>query len=89
MSERLIKQLKRKLLQYMNEKNTYEWVDVLPDVLRAYNNSYHRVIQMTPSQAKSANQYTVWANQYFSKPKKDRKPARPKEKKPFQFNVGD
>ena len=89
MSERLIKQLKRKLLQYMNEKNTHEWVEVLPDVLQAYNNSYHRIIKMTPSQAKTANQYTVWSNQYFSQPKQDHDPTRPKKQNAFKFNVGD
>ena len=89
-AERLIKQLKRKLLQYMNEKNTYKWVDVLPDVVNAYNNSYHSVIKMTPAQAQSADQYRVWANQYFSKPKETKPVSRPKRKKtPFTFNVGD
>ena len=89
-AERLIKQIKRKLLQYMNEKNTNNWVDVLPDVLQAYNNSYHRVIKMTPAQAQSADQYTVWSNQYFSKPKQEQTPVRPKKRKtPFTFNLGD
>ena len=89
MSERLIKQLKRKLLQYMNEKNTHEWVEVLSDVVHAYNNSYHRVIKMTPAQAKTTDQYTVWANQYFTRPKNERDPTRPKQKKSFKFSVGD
>lgn len=90
LAERLIKQIKRKLLQYMNEKNTYRWVDVLQDVIHAYNNSYHRVIKMTPSQAKSADQYTVWANQYFTKPKLQQEPKRLKRKKsPYTFEVGD
>ena len=89
-SERLIKQIKRKLLQYMNEKNTYKWVDVLSDVVQAYNNSYHRIIKMTPSQAKTADQYTVWSNQYFSKPKELPDTKRPKQKKDaFKFKEGD
>ena len=93
-AERLIKQLKRKLLQYMNEKNTYKWFDVLSDVVQAYNNSYHRVIKMTPAQAQRADQYTVWANQYFSKPPPPPStvhgPHRLKRKKSaFTFNVGD
>ena len=89
-AERLIKQLKRKLLQYMNEKNTHEWVGTLQDVVQAYNNSYHRVINMTPAQAKDAKQYTVWSNQYFSKPRNSQSPKRlKKNKNAFKFNIGD
>ena len=90
MSERLIKQLKRKLLQYMNEKNTYKWTNILADMVQAYNNSYHRIIKMTPAQAQTADQYTVWANQFYSKPKPTREPTRPKQKKDaHKFSVGD
>ena len=89
-AERLIKQLKRKLLQYMNEENTNRWVDVLQDVVQAYNNSYHRVIKMTPVQAKTADQYVVWSNQYFSQPKDITQPSRPKQKNSvFTFEIGD
>lgn len=90
-AERLIKQLKRKLLQYMNEKNTGRWIDVLADVVNAYNNSYHRVIKMTPTQAKNdADQYTVWANQYFTQPKEEHEPSRPKKlKTAYTFEIGD
>ena len=35
-AERLIKQIKRKLIQYMNEKNSHRWIDVLNDVINAY-----------------------------------------------------
>ena len=90
-AERLIKQLKRKLIQYMNETNTYKWTSVLDDFVKAYNNSYHRIIKMTPSQARQADQYTVWSNQYFTKPKNASppRPKKPKNKQPFKFKEGD
>lgn len=89
-AERLIKQLKRKLLQYMNEKNTGRWIDVLDDVVHAYNNSYHRVIKMTPTQAKSTDQFTLWNNQYFRPPKEESEPKRPKQAKTgYSLELGD
>ena len=89
-AERLIKQIKRKLLQYMNEKNTHKWIDVLDDVLHAYNNSYHRVIKMTPSQAQQADQYTVWSNQYSLPTQTATEAGRPRRKKrAFVFDIGD
>lgn len=69
-AERLIKQVKRKLIQYMKEKNTLRWIDVLQDVITAYNNSYHRIIRMTPEQARDQEkQFEVWNNQ-FERPRK-------------------
>ena len=100
-AERLIKQIKRKLYQYMSEKNTHRWIDVLPDVMNAYNNSVHRVIKMTPRQARKKKQnFKVWTNQYFNKPllqstndADDGNHAtthRPRtKKKPYKFEVGD
>ena len=83
-AERLIKQIKRKLFQYMSEKNTHRWIDVLPDVMNAYNNSVHRVIKMTPKQARSKKlNFKVWTNQYFNAPlvEPDDVIKRPKTKK--------
>ena len=89
-AERLIKQLKRKILQYMNEKNTYKWVDVLPDIVHAYNNSFHRVIKMTPAQAQVSDQYSVWSNQYFSQPKEAVEASHlKKDKGDDKFQIGD
>ena len=64
-AERLIKQLNRKLAQYMNHTNSNIWINVLQDIFRAYNISYHHSIQMTPNDArKPENNFKVWDNQY-------------------------
>ena len=45
---------------------------------------------MTPAQAKQADQYKVWSNQYFKKPTQKINPTRLHRKKdPYSFNVGD
>lgn len=88
-AERLIKQLKRKIFQYMDEKNTYTWTSVLPDVVSAYNKSVHRIIKMTPTEARTADQYTLWSNQYFTKPKITKKISKPKTTNAYKFQEGD
>ena len=88
-AERLIKQLKKKLYKYMTWKNTFRWIDVLQDITNSYNNTYHRIIKMTPSQARVTDRYTLWTNQYEPQDKPKRKPAKPKNKSPYKFKVGD
>ena len=91
-AERLIKTIKRKLLQYMNEKNSYEWYTILDDVIFAYNNSVSRSHGMTPTQAQQdQNRYQVWANRYFTHPRKHKrtKQSKPKTINPFKFKDGD
>ena len=99
-AERLIKQLNRKLAQYMNHTNSNIWINVLQDIIRAYNNSYHHSIQMTPNDArKPENNFKVWNNQYNSnlqntnsetkKPFKTRTFAPRTKKKIWKFTLGD
>ena len=88
-AERLIKEIKLKLTKYMNENNTFEWVSVLDDFVNNHNNSYHRVIRMTPAQARTADPYTLWENQYVLKPKSARKSQKPKNKRPYKYTLGD
>ena len=87
-AERLIKQIKKKLTKYMKENNTHRWVDVLDDVIQGYNSTYHRIIQMSPNEAQEAEQYTLWNNQYFTKPKPKRV-NKPKNTNPYKLMSGD
>ena len=92
MAERVIKTIKGKLHRYMEEKNTFRWIDVLQDFVTSYNNSYHTSIKMTPSQAQQAPSYTVWKNQYQSRPRRlrERRARKPqRETREYKFNVND
>ena len=42
LTERLIRTIKGKLYKYMSHNNTRRYIDVLPDIIESYNNSYHR-----------------------------------------------
>ena len=50
-AERSIKTVKAKLCRYMTKHQTHCFIDVLPQITDSYNNTFHRTINMTPSQA--------------------------------------
>ena len=67
--ERFNRTLKDRMYKYFTASNTKRWVDVLPDLVYDYNNSYHRSINMTPTQA-SENPGDAYDNLYGSKQSK-------------------
>ena len=63
--ERWIKTIKEKMWKYFTDKNTYTYIDILPDLVKDYNNTVHSSIKMTPVEAsKKENELTVWRNLY-------------------------
>ena len=50
--------------RYFTKHQTWRYVDVLPDLLRSYNNARHRMIGMAPSQVNAQNQEEVWQRLY-------------------------
>jgi len=62
--ERFNRTLKSRIWQYFSAHPEYgtHYLDVLPDMVLAYNNTFHRSIGMTPEQASNAcNEQQVWA----------------------------
>ncbi len=51
MVERFNRTLKGRMWRRFTEENTRRWVDMLPQLLQEYNNSKHRSIKMTPTEA--------------------------------------
>lgn len=62
--ERFQRTLKMRMWRYFTHKNTYRYIDVLQDLLYAYNHSYHSSIKMCPCDVNSDNIMTVWNNLY-------------------------
>lgn len=60
--ERCIRTLKSKISKYLTYKNTYKYIDVLPDIVKSYNNTYHRTIKMAPSEVNEKNILQVYRN---------------------------
>ena len=80
--ERWIRTMKEKMWKYFTDNNTNTYIDILPDLVKNYNNTRHSSIKMTPVEAsKDKNEFTVWRNLYPDRLKAVR--INPK------FSVGD
>ena len=49
--ERWIRTMKEKMWKYFTDNNTNHYVDILPDLVKDYNNTRHSSIKMTPVEA--------------------------------------
>ena len=74
-AERFIRTLKEKLWRFFTYTNSRRYVEVLPTLVEAYNNSYHRSIKRSPNSVNSKNQELVWQSLYG-----EARPASPKMK---------
>ena len=55
---------KNKMYKYFTAKNSLTYIDVLPKLVKSYNNTYHRSIKMKPSQVTRSNEAKVWETLY-------------------------
>ena len=63
--ERWIKTMKEKMWKYFTANSTNVYINVLPDLVKEYNNTRHSSIKMMPVKAsKKENELTVWRNLY-------------------------
>ena len=77
--ERFNRTFKNKMYRYFTAKNTLAYIDVLPQLVKSYNSTYHRSITMKPTQVTIANQAKVWDTLYGSNVQKRVR---------FKFQVG-
>ena len=63
--ERWIRTMKEKMWKYFSANSTNVYINVLPDLVREYNNTRHSSIKTTPVKAsKKENELRVWRNLY-------------------------
>lgn len=67
-AERFIRTLKGRLHKYMTHNNTKKYIDILQDVVNAYNNSYHSSIKMKPNAVNEQNESELWQRLYMDTP---------------------
>ena len=77
--ERFNRTLKSRMFKYFTWKNTHRYIDVLPQMVDAYNHSHHRSIGTEPVLVTKKNEDKIWEKLYGSG-KND--PVR------FKFSVG-
>lgn len=87
-AERVIRTLKSSLWGYMRQNKKYRYIDVLQDLVHAYNNTTHRSIGMKPSAVTPGDvEERLWWHLY--KPKKPYIKSRLLKRIPFLFKKGD
>ena len=57
--ERFNRTLKGVMWRYLTRASTGRYIDVLPQLVSSYNNTYHRSIKMTPSEVNAQNESIV------------------------------
>ena len=68
--ERWNRTIKSKLWKYFTANNTHKYIDILEPLIEKYNNSRHRSIRMTPTQApEPENRTRVFRDLYTKKMK--------------------
>ena len=78
--ERFNRTLKTKLFKYFTYKKTWRYIDILPDILESYNNTYHRSIKMAPNEVNEITEDVVRDHLY---------PLKSTTKPRFRFELGD
>jgi len=58
--ERVIRTIREKVYKYFTARNTYRFVNVLPKIVKSYNNTVHRTIGMAPSQVTESRILEIW-----------------------------
>ena len=64
MAERVIRTLKTKIYRWFEHTSRKNYVDVLQDIAKAYNNSVHRTIGMRPAEVSKAEVPKLWQKIY-------------------------
>jgi transposase InsO family protein len=62
--ERFNRTLKTRIWTYFTAKNTERYIDVLPQLVEAYNNSRHRSIGMAPAKVRRQDTNVIWQKLY-------------------------
>lgn len=70
--ERFNRTLKTRMWRYFTAKNTRRYLEVLPDLVKSYNHSYHSSIKMAPMQVTDENVFQVFQNLYGTFPLRKR-----------------
>jgi hypothetical protein len=88
-AERVIQTIKNKLGRYLEENETYRWIDVLPQLTNGYNHTFHRSIHMKPAKVTKKDEYKIWKLNYENISKSKIKSTPKPRRRIFKLKVGD
>lgn len=63
-AERVIRTLKEKLYKYFSLNGSYRWMDILPEIVKEYNNRCHRTTGMKPCEINKKNEKKILQSAY-------------------------
>ena len=58
--ERAQRTIRDRLCKYLTYKNTFRYIDVLPEFVRAYNDTVHSTTGMAPSRVTESDVLAIW-----------------------------
>lgn len=67
--ERLQRTIKGRLYRHFTSSGSNVWVDILPNIVEAYNYSTHRTIKRAPIEVNKINEEEVWGKLYGEREK--------------------
>ena len=79
--ERFNRTIKTRMWRYLTAVNSKRYIDTIQDLIKSYNNSYHRSIKMRPTEVTRENEDTVFKTLYDLKARN--------EKIVFKYKIGD
>ncbi|CAM5081904.1 unnamed protein product [Natator depressus] len=62
--ERFNRTLKTRMRRYFTAHNTFHYINVLPDFIKSYNQSFHRTVRTRPADVNPSNSLKVWKTVY-------------------------
>ena len=83
--ERWNRTIKSRMWKYFTKNRTGVYVDILPTIIKAYNNTYHRSIKCSPSDARKPANYQHVFNALYNDEDISTNVLRPRPK----FKIGD
>ena len=83
--ERWNRTIKSRMWKYFTKNRRGVYVDVLPSIIEKYNNTYHRAIKCTPSDARKPSNYEHVFNALYNNKNLNTTSLRP----PPKFKIGD
>ncbi|KAJ8321151.1 hypothetical protein KUTeg_001276 [Tegillarca granosa] len=88
MAERVILTLRRKFQKYFLKNRTYNYLDVLQQLVRSYNDTPHSSLRnLSPSMMDKSNESDIWSDMNLKPRLKDKR--RRKTLFPYKFKIGD
>lgn len=62
--ERFNRTIKEKMWRYFTKKKSFVYLDIIDNLIKSYNNNYHRSIKMSPNEVNNENKNQVFKNLY-------------------------